>query len=70
MQTEEDVNNELNDVDKMITTVIEESLMQFTKKRWKKFEKVEIKLLIISQMLWSSCCFSFSYQIESSSDSS
>jgi len=33
LQTEEDVNNELNDVDKMIATVIEESLMQFTKKR-------------------------------------
>jgi len=33
LQTEEDVNNELNNVDKMIATVIEESLMQFTEKR-------------------------------------
>jgi len=33
LQTEENVNNELNDVDKMIAAVIEESLMQFTKKR-------------------------------------
>jgi len=28
LQTEEDVNDELNDVDKMIAAVIEESLMQ------------------------------------------
>jgi len=33
LQTEEDVNNDLNDVDKMIVTVIEESLMQFIEKR-------------------------------------
>jgi len=33
LQTEEDANNKLNDVDKMIAAVIEESLMQFTEKR-------------------------------------
>jgi len=33
LQTEKDVNNKLNDVDKMIAAVIEESLMQFTEKR-------------------------------------
>jgi len=33
LQTEEDVNDKLNDVDKMIAAVIEESLMQFTEKR-------------------------------------
>jgi len=33
LQTEEDVNDELNDVDRMIVTVIEEFLMQFTEKR-------------------------------------
>jgi len=33
LQTEEDVNDELNNVDRMIMTVIEESLMQFTEKR-------------------------------------
>jgi len=33
LQTEEDVKNELNNVDKMIAAVIEEFLMQFTEKR-------------------------------------
>jgi len=33
LQTEEDVNDELNDVDKMIAAVIEGFLMQFTEKR-------------------------------------
>jgi len=33
LQTEEDADDELNDVDRMIVTVIEESLMQFTEKR-------------------------------------
>jgi len=33
LQIEEDVNDELNNVDKMIAAVIEESLMQFIKKR-------------------------------------
>jgi len=33
LQIEEDVNNKLNDVDRMIATVIEEFLMQFTEKR-------------------------------------
>ena len=44
MQTEEDADDELNDVDRMITVVIEEFLMQFTEKRWKEFEKVKIKI--------------------------
>jgi len=33
LQTEEDADDELNDIDKIIVTVIEESLMQFTEKR-------------------------------------
>jgi len=33
LQIEKDVNDELNDVDRMIAAVIEEFLMQFTKKR-------------------------------------
>jgi len=48
LQTEEDVNDELNNVNKMIAVVIEEFLMQFTEKKWKEFEKIEIKLLIMS----------------------
>jgi hypothetical protein len=70
LQTVEDVNDDLNDVDMLFKTVIQKSAMQFAEKEWKEFEKVEIKLLIMSQMLWSSSCFTFLYQTESSSDSS